>query len=161
MMDQVKFSTFILGTALASLAILAMVWFLGVSPALSEASEAKAETKTVTERNTTLRTETAELADEFNRLPDLQAKLAALHIQIPGDDEVSAFNRFIGEVAASRGVTILSVTADPAQMVLPLAPAADAASTSDPTAPALAEPGGVANLFARSEERRVGKECPV
>ncbi|SDC21196.1 hypothetical protein SAMN05216410_1395 [Sanguibacter gelidistatuariae] len=150
-MSQVKSSTFILGTALLSVAILAIVWFLGASTSLSEASQAEADTKVASERNAQLRVETAKLADEFSRIGELQSELATLQTQIPGDDGITAFNRFVGELAAARGVTILSVTADPATLVLPLAAVPDAVVATDPVAsdPAT-EPEGVANLYAIS-----------
>ncbi|PFG33097.1 hypothetical protein [Sanguibacter antarcticus] len=145
-MSQIKSSTFILGTVLISLAILAMVWFLGASPALSDASLANDETETIALRNAELRAETAVLADEFERIDELEAELAGLRTQIPGDDEMTAFNRYVDEVATLRGVTVLAVTADPAVQVMPLAETAAAADgTTD--APAV-ETTEVANLYA-------------
>lgn len=146
-MSQVKSSTFILGTAVLSIAILAMVWFLGASPALAEASLAKTEAEAASQRNAQLRAETAELADEFARIGELEDELAGLRTQIPGDDDLIAFNRYVGEVAETRGVTILAVTAEPAVQVLPQAPTA-VAPADGTTAPAAAEPTGVANLYA-------------
>lgn len=152
-MSQVKSSTFILGTAVLSVAILAMVWFLGASPALAEASLAKAETETASQRNAQLRAETAELEDEFARIGELEAELAGLRTQIPGDDGITAFNRYLGETAAQRGVTVVAITAAPAVQVLPLeAPAAAPADTAAPAEGAAtavpAEPEAVGNLYA-------------
>jgi len=135
--------------AVASLAILAGGFFLGVQPQLDRAAAADAERGSVASTNTSTRTELDRLRDQAAQMPRMQAELAALRASVPADAQASALISQLDATAEASGVRVSSLTVGDAQAYVPPAatPVTGAGSTSTgatgdataaPTAPATA-----------------------
>ena len=143
-MSQVKSSTWVVGAAVLSLVIIALSWFLLASPTLDEASVAHTDAEAAELRNGQLRVQNAALKKEFERLPELEAELAAIQQNVPASPLLTEYNLVVGTTAAARGVTVLNVETGPAVEVMPVAPVDGAA----PTDVAATSGDGVGGLYA-------------
>jgi Tfp pilus assembly protein PilO len=141
-MNQVKSSTWILGAVLLGLVVIALSWFVLASPVLDEAAIAQEDAEAAELRNGQLRVQNAALKEEFERLPELEAELAALQVHVPTTPLITEYNLTLGQLAQGRGVTILTVETGPAVEVMPVAPV-DGAAEVIPTAA-----DGVSGLYA-------------
>lgn len=106
---------------LVSVIICAAAWFLGVSPALEEANAANTDREAAEIRNSQLVRKNAELAADFERMPEFEAELAALRTHVPTTPEHAEYNEAIDGIAARHDVTVLGFESSPAQQVLPRA----------------------------------------
>ena len=89
--------------------VLALGWFLLVSPARDEASVLREDTIVADTNNSALEAQNAKLRKEFEKLPELKAKLAAIRTAIPDDPELPDLVRAITAVASAAGVSLRSV----------------------------------------------------
>lgn len=127
-MDKMK--QWALLTVVAIVAIAAGGWFVLISPQRSHASEFKAQRATQETRNSQLRAEIASLQAQHKGLPQVQAELAKLGVQLPGNPSLPALIRSLSNAADAAGVDLIS-----------LAPSQPAAiTTAAPTAPASPAP---------------------
>jgi len=69
----------------AIIAILALGWFLGVSPQLAAAGTADAERATVEEENAAQNAILAQMKEQFAQLDVLTAELEELQVNVPAD----------------------------------------------------------------------------
>lgn len=128
-MSQIKSSTWVVGAAVLSLVIIALSWFLLASPTLDEADVAHVDAEAAELRNGQLRVQNAALKKEFERLPELEAELAALQQNVPATPLLTEYNLVVGQTAQSRAVTVLNVETGPAVEVMPVAAIAGETAT--------------------------------
>ncbi len=99
-------------------AILAMGWFLGISPKLDEINAANEQRTTVEEQNGLHEAKLAELKKEFQQLDSLKAELADAQASLPPGDLLSAFLGELHSLEASSGVVLTSFSAGDGQIYI-------------------------------------------
>ncbi len=109
-MGNSKKSTWIGGTAFLAVVIMAMAWFLLVSPVLASADETRAQTEQTEQQNEILRTKVEKLKADFAHLEEYKAELADLQKGIPTTVSMSAYLRQLNDVAAAYGVVVTQIT---------------------------------------------------
>ncbi len=109
-MGNSKKSTWIGGTAFIAVVLMAMAWFLLVSPVLSQADETKAQTEQTEQQNVVLRQKVDELKADFAHLEEYKAELAGLQKGIPTTVQLSSYLRQLNDVAAAYGVVVTQLT---------------------------------------------------
>jgi Tfp pilus assembly protein PilO len=72
-------------------AIVAMGWFLGVSPKLAEAATAGQQKAAAEAQNVVHESEIAVIKKQFDQLPALKSQLAVLRAAVPEGSGMSAF----------------------------------------------------------------------
>lgn len=100
------------------IAILAMGWFLGVSPKLDEMNAANAQRATVDAQNLQHEATLAALKTEFDKIDELKSELADYQVALPPGDELSTFLGELHKLEASSGVTVKSFSASDAQQYI-------------------------------------------
>ncbi|HEY8717576.1 hypothetical protein [Pengzhenrongella sp.] len=165
-MNGAKKSTWIGGTVFAALAIMAAAWFLAIAPTFSTASQARDQASATRQQNDQLLVKMTTLKADFARLPEYQADLAAIRLQVPADAQLAAYIRQVTAVAKARSVTITAISAgtpvtfEPPVPVVVAAPAAAPTSTTGEASPAPAtEP--VATVPAPSAPVASGPAAPL
>lgn len=155
-MDKMK--QWALLTVVAILAIAVGGWFVLISPQRSHASDLRTQRQTQESHNAQLRNEIASLQSQHKGLPQVQAELAKLGVQLPSNPSLPALIRSLSSAADAAGVDLISlapqtptpVTAPAA--VAPASPAPAASSTSSSTssssssAPAAANAGALQSI---------------
>lgn len=101
--------------AVVGVAILAMGWFLGVSPKLDEMNAANEQRASVEAQNRVHEAKLAELKKEFQQLDALKTELANAQASLPPGDELSSFLGELHRLEASSGVVLKSFSAGDAQ----------------------------------------------
>ena len=105
-MGASKTQTWIAGTALLALVIVAAAWLLLVSPENAEARAARdANTSALFEQDQ-LRSQVALLQTQYENLDEYQAELDAIALQIPAEPMLTEYVRTLQTVAGQYGVTI-------------------------------------------------------
>lgn len=127
MQQSSKAGGWIAGTVFLSLLILAAAWLLGISPLLQTASETRDQAAAQLDQNVITKNKISKLKEQFANKDQLQADLVALREQIPTTGDLATYRRQLAEVAAARGVTIVSLSTGTANSIAPVAPAAAAA----------------------------------
>lgn len=138
-MGGAKKSTWVGGTAFLAVVILALAWFLAINPTLAAASDLRSQAEATTASNEMLELQVTKLKADFEKLPEYQAELAGLQVQIPTDAQLSAYLRQLDAIAVAHTVTLTTVAPSvPTTVVLaaPVAPVAVAPAPTDGTAPA-------------------------
>ena len=130
-MDKLK--QWVVFTVLGVFAVLAVGWFLLVSPKRADAEALGAEAATQNASNSTLQTQLAVLKAQAKNLPQQQAKLAAVAAKIPDNPAEPALIRALDAAATAAGVELVSIA--------PSQPVASVAQPAAPVAPVAA--GGV------------------
>lgn len=137
-----------IGAAFIIVLILALGFFLGIAPKLTEAGAAETNTTAVNAQNTAQEAVIAHLKDDFANIDGLNAQLAALRQSIPANADVGPFITDLHTLENASKVTITSITpADPMGFIpappvlgeptpTTTAPAADATATAAPVDPA-------------------------
>ncbi len=100
----------VIATVVGSLAALALGWFLGVSPRVTEITTADAERQNVEGLNAQSEAEIAALQEEYKKLDDYQSQLDVLRVSIPDDSDLTGFIRQISNLAVVSGVTVSTFT---------------------------------------------------
>jgi Tfp pilus assembly protein PilO len=113
-------------TAVAILAVLAGGWFLLVSPQRAHAKDLRAQTSEQDLNNQGLQAEIASLLAQHKNLPQVQAQLAKLATQLPGNPGLPALIRQLSSAADNAGVDLISIS--PSNPTAVAAPAAVAAA---------------------------------
>jgi Tfp pilus assembly protein PilO len=137
-MPGAKKSTWIGGTIFVSFVIIAVAWFLAISPTLASASDSSQQTETTRQQNEILRVNIIKLQADFAKLPDYKAQLAAIRVQIPTDAGLSAYFRELADIATADSVTITAIAPKEPLSVVSAAPVAQSAPA--PATPADATP---------------------
>lgn len=102
-------------------AVLAMGWFLGVSPKLNEMNNANAQRSTVEAQNRLQEARIVHLKSEFQNIDSLKADLASAQLGLPPGDELSTFLGQLHQLEASSGVVLQTFAASDAQSYVPAA----------------------------------------
>lgn len=92
-------------TAIAVIVIVALGWFLGVSPRLAAAAQAETDRQAVEAQNVALRATTDALADDFAAIDDLRDQLDEVRAQFPSYAEYADFSEvFLAAVINSGAI---------------------------------------------------------
>jgi len=110
----------IIGSMALVLAIIAMGWFLGVSPKLSEAASASDQRTAAEAQNLTQEREVAKIKKQYERLPELQAELATVRAAVPSGGAMSALLDELHSLEQQNNVTLTDFTAGDAQPYTPV-----------------------------------------
>lgn len=144
-MSGSKSSTWVAGTVVLALVLLAAAWFLLVGPVLTTAGETRTQAESVRASNDQLRTKIVTLKQQYEQLPEFQQQLATLQQQVPTTGDIAGYLRQLDAEAAARGVTLTTITPSAGELFSPAAPAAAAApeatTEGDATADATATDG--------------------
>jgi len=114
----------LIGGALAVVAILAGGWFLGAQPFLAQADAADADREAVVQTNALQEARLAELEAAAKTLPALERELASLTEAVPGEAATSELVGSISKAAADSEVMVTAVIAGQATLLVPSDPAA-------------------------------------
>lgn len=95
----------------AGVAVLALGWFLGVSPKLDEMSAANEQKTSVDAQNVVHQKKLDSLKTEFAQLDSLKEQLAAAQESLPPGDDLSTFLGELHALEASSGVVVTSFSA--------------------------------------------------
>lgn len=98
-----------------SVAILAMGWFLGVSPKIDEMNAANENRATVEQQNTTYEAKLRELEKQFANIDQLKTDLASSQKGLPPGDELSTFLGQLHKLESSSGATLTTFGASDGQ----------------------------------------------
>ncbi|GHG52277.1 hypothetical protein GCM10011331_16820 [Flavimobilis marinus] len=123
-------STWVGAAAIVSVLVLVATWFLGVAPALDEASVADEDRETTELRNAQLQRTITQLKADFARMPEFEAELEQLRKHVPASAQLDEYNAIVDEYAKRHDVVVLSIEAGAATAVLPIAGPDGGASTS-------------------------------
>lgn len=105
--------------AILGIAILAMGWFLGVSPKLDEMNAANEQRASVEAQNRIHEARLAELKKQFEKIDELRADLALDQVALPPGDELSTFLGQLHSLEGSSGVVLQTFSASDGQSYLP------------------------------------------
>lgn len=100
-------------------AILAMGWFLGVSPKLDEMSAANDQRASVEAQNKLHEAKLAQLKEQFTHLDELKTDLAAMQLGLPPGDELSTFLGQLHQLESASGATLTKFAASEGQRYIP------------------------------------------
>src|SRR5690606_2245314 len=109
----------IIVSALLSLGILILGWFLGAAPKLNEIGRANEQRATVETQNIMHEQLLTALKADFERLDELKAELAALHRQLPPGDDLPTFVGLLDRLEAQSGVTVTRISTSNAEPYVP------------------------------------------
>lgn len=144
----------VIGGAVAIIAVLAGGWFLGVSPFLSAAAASDIELASVEQANDEQQARIDTLSAASDKLPQLQDELQSLSDSIPQSASLSTFVGDLSALAEKAGVSIASLTVNDALLLSDAAAQAAAAAPAPPTTEAPAE--GESTAPAPTEDAPAG-----
>ncbi|MFS0704175.1 hypothetical protein AB6N23_06580 [Cellulomonas sp. 179-A 9B4 NHS] len=127
-----KSSAWVGGTVVVSVLVLALAYFLAISPTLASASTARSDTDAAEMRNGQLQVQLTELKAQFANLDASKAELAALQKQIPSDAQLSEYLRTMQAHAEASGVTIVEMDVAEPEAVAPADVPVEAPTTEEP-----------------------------
>ena len=122
----------IIGSMLLVIAILAMGWFLGVAPRLSEASTAGHQQTVAEAQNVVHEREIAVIKKQFDQLPALKSQLAVLRAAVPAGNGMSAFLDELHALEQQNQVSLTDFKAGDGQPYTPVKSTTLTASTTNP-----------------------------
>jgi predicted transcriptional regulator len=126
-----------LAIALATVGVLALGWFLGVSPRLDQMNAANAERAAVEATNATYEAQLAQLIKDFEGIDEIRDQLAEIAVKLPAETALDVFIRALDSYAAETSVALQRVDWQPPAVVTAEgAAAADPAATPDGLVPA-------------------------
>ena len=139
-------------TALASVAIIALGWFLGVAPRLADAATAEVERQSVAAQNEGLEVQLGQLREDFERIDELRAEVAELRASIPDFADYAGFVSELNGLAASTGAVVSRLSVGDASWYPSAQASAEAPAEDAPAAP----PEGVASAAGVPTEAAAG-----
>jgi type IV pilus assembly protein PilO len=150
-MDKMK--QWALLTVVAILAIAVGGWFVLISPQRSHASDLRSQTQSQQSTNAQLQNEISSLQSQHKGLPQVQAELAKLGVQLPSNPALPALIRSLSSAADAAGVDLISLAPQqptalataPAATAAPASPAPAAASSTS-TSSTTSAPSAAANV---------------
>ena len=148
-----KKSTWIGGTAFVAVVLVALAWFLLVSPVLATASDTREQTEQTETHNSELQKKVNELKAEFANLDQYKAELATIATQITPSLDLAPYIIQVDQLAQASDVVVIELTPQtPYLVTLPEAPLAgagtggavstEAAPSPSPSPSASASPSG-------------------
>lgn len=132
-MGNAKKSTWIGGTLVLALLLVAASWFLAISPVLASTSEVRDQTAQTEAQNIQLGKQVTQLKADFEKLPEYKAELAALQVKIPTDAMLTDYLRQLDTIAVAHAVTLTSIAPNVPQAVVPATPETPAPEPSPST----------------------------
>ncbi len=99
-------------------AILAMGWFLGVSPKIDEMNAANDQRVSVEEQNVLHEAKLKELEKQFAKIDELKVELADAQQGLPPGDELSTFLGQLHQLEVSSGVSLTKFAASDGERYL-------------------------------------------
>ncbi|MFC4614648.1 hypothetical protein ACFO3K_08010 [Cellulomonas algicola] len=105
-----KTASWVTGTALLALVLVAGGWFLLIGPVFATAGETRLQAQSVRESNEALAQRITKLAKQYENLEQYKAELAALRAQVPTTAQQSEYLRELQTIADANGVTLTTVT---------------------------------------------------
>ena len=139
-----KAGGWIAGTAFVGVVVLALAWFLAISPVLDSASQTRQQVVSQQSQNTMTQVKIAGLKKQFAQLDTLKAQLAAVRLQVPTTSDLAVYQQQLAAVALAHQVTVTSIQVSSAAPVIPVV--AKAAAT--PTAASASSNAAAANAAA-------------
>jgi Tfp pilus assembly protein PilO len=97
-------------TALACVLLMAVTWFLLISPRREQAAETRAAQVTAEQANDVLRTKVEQLRAEFADLPKTRAELAKIKTQMTPTADLSQLVRTVSALSVAAGADLVSIT---------------------------------------------------
>ncbi len=170
MKGAAKKRTWIGGTAFVAVVLIAMAWFLLVSPVLATAAETRDQTESTEAQNAALQKKVNELKADFANLDQYKAELATIATQITPALDLAPYIRQIDELALANEVVVLEMTPQtPYLVTLAEAPttgagsggavSTEAAPSPSPSPSATAGPGATDGATAAPAPAKV--EAPA
>lgn len=98
-----------IAAALAMIVVVALGWFLGISPKLAEASRLESERNAVQEQNEISRIQIAQLEQDASRMSALRADLAELRAAFPTQAEYDSAVESLFALIAEQGMILEGV----------------------------------------------------
>jgi hypothetical protein len=126
-----------LGTAIASLAVIALGVMVGILPKLTEFGVNSVALATVQQQNQAYRADLAALKQQFENLDDVRRELEELRESLPADADIPDFIVEVNAAATTRGVRVVEAT-----QAAPLIYGAAENASSDPGTAATPISGG-------------------
>ncbi len=99
-----------IGAAAVIIAILALGYFVGISPKLTEASDAAAQLQQANGQNDAEQATVDKLKGEYNNMSALEAKLTALQLAIPSSPDGGDFFHEVNVAVQQSGVEFTSIS---------------------------------------------------
>jgi Tfp pilus assembly protein PilO len=150
--------SWVVGTSLICVVVLALGAFLLVKPQLDEASEIRSQTEVLAGSNDVLAQEVGVLKEQFSHIDEYRTAIAEARVKLPEQADISEILREIEATAAGTGVTLVTSSPGPSELwVAPEAPA-DAAAEGETDAeaeaadPEAAESAAVGAAVESAEE---------
>ena len=137
------------GAILLSAAIVALGWFLGVSPRLADAAAADGERQDVQSQNEGLEAQLVQLRADYERIDELRAEVGELRASIPDIADYAGFVSELNALSGSTGAAVHRLTIGDASWYA--TQLADAPVTADPVAP---PPGPHRRMVPRRPKHR-------
>ncbi|MDM4761515.1 type 4a pilus biogenesis protein PilO [Galbitalea sp. SE-J8] len=122
----------VLGAVLVSIAVVALGWFLGVSPRLDEISSADSQRATVEQQNDLARARIAKLKADYANLDQVAAQLDQLRESLPPSADYQGFLAELNDIAGKRDAKLTSFVPTAPTVFTPASAApSDATATGD------------------------------
>jgi hypothetical protein len=141
--------------ALLSIGIVAIGWFLGASPLLTQAGINDDQVTAIDVANAAQMIEIDQMREDYEGIDELRAELDALQLSIPGFSDTADYFDEIAAKAAAAGVALQTVTVSGAQ------PYGTMGTSQTSTAPAPAATGDAADPAAPAPVVQPGLEAPT
>ncbi|MFN8077493.1 MAG: hypothetical protein U0Q15_19010 [Kineosporiaceae bacterium] len=136
-MLKTKSSRWSAGAAGVCVLLLVATWFLLISPRRSEAADLRDQTTNRLGRNDALNRDIAKLKSQAAQLPQQQAQLAAIKLEMPEERNQAPLLRKMNDLAEDTGVDLIDYSQGVATQVTSAGAAPAAAATPSPgTTPA-------------------------
>ena len=127
----------IIATAMISIVVLALGWFLGISPQLDQAVSNLAEKSSVEATNADHEVELAMLMKQFESIDEITAELEGLREQLPPEARYAEFLRQVDDIADSSKISFAtSLIGNPEVFVMPAAQVDSDSVATEPEADA-------------------------
>lgn len=108
----------IVGTVILSLILCVAAWFVVITPKLDSAAELDTQADGLKRDNAVLETKVKKLADQFTRIEQFRAELAALQVQLPVEGSVPAIVRDLDSMADATEVSISAINVSDGQEII-------------------------------------------
>lgn len=131
-MQDSKRTTWVAGTVLLAVAILALAWFVFVAPVVDETSTVASDTQVAQDRNAALTSQLDTLEDQFANLQASKDELAVIAAQLPATADTSAFLRTVENLKNAAGTNVVDVQFGVPEDVIPAAAVADGTAAATP-----------------------------
>lgn len=102
----------VIGAGVVAVVLIALGWFLGVSPRLAEAAASDADRVAVEAVNAGYEQTLVELRELSANLPAIQADLDDIRVEIPDEPDLASYLGQLNDLAQAAGVSLNEFTAE-------------------------------------------------